>query len=136
MDITLSHCFLAVDDQDKALAFYRDVLGLEVRTDVQFDDMRWLTVGSASQPGIEIGLLLPGGPMHSQADRDAAIALVAKGLAPGVIFLTPDVDKTFERVSAAGAEVTQEPIDQPYGVRDCGFRDPSGNHIRFSQVTG
>jgi predicted enzyme related to lactoylglutathione lyase len=134
MDITLSHCFLAVDDQDKALAFYRDVVGLEVRNDVAFEGMRWLTVGPASQPSVEIGLLPPGGPMHSEADRNAAAALVAKGVMPGVIFNTPDVDKTFEQVKGAGGEVVQEPIDQPYGVRDCAFRDPSGNHIRFSQV--
>jgi catechol 2,3-dioxygenase-like lactoylglutathione lyase family enzyme len=135
MDISLSHAFLAVDDQDKALAFYRDVLGLEVRSDVAFENMRWLTVGPKSQPQVEIGLLTPGGPEGTQEDIDDALRLLAKGVLPGVIFLTSDVDALFQQVSAAGAEVTQEPIDQPYGVRDCGFRDPSGNHIRFSQLT-
>jgi len=120
MELKLSHSFLEVDDQDKALAFYRDVLGLEVRNDVTFEGMRWLTVGPKSQPDVEIvlgevGMGRPPGSLN------------------GVIFVTDDLDGTFERVSGAGAEVLQEPIDQAYGVRDCAFRDPSGNHIRFSQ---
>jgi catechol 2,3-dioxygenase-like lactoylglutathione lyase family enzyme len=80
------------------------------------------------------GLLAPGSPYTSQEDNEAALALVAKGLMPGIIFTTTNVDATFEQLRAAGAEVVQEPIDQPYGVRDCAFRDPSGNHLRFSQV--
>lgn len=134
MNLTVNHCFLVVHDQDAALAFYQDVLGLEKRADVDFDGMRWLTVGSPAQPDLQIGLLLPGGPHSSQADNEAALEIVAKGLVPGVIFVTEDCDATFEALRAAGAEVTQEPIDQPYGVRDCGFRDPSGNHLRFSQA--
>jgi catechol 2,3-dioxygenase-like lactoylglutathione lyase family enzyme len=134
MGITLSHCFITVDDKDAALAFYRDTVGLEVRTDASFEGMRWLTVGPPSQPEIEIGLYSPGdNPGHSPSDREAVEALLAKGLMNGVIFGTDDCDATFERLRASGAEVLQEPIDQPYGVRDCAFRDPSGNMIRFSQ---
>jgi catechol 2,3-dioxygenase-like lactoylglutathione lyase family enzyme len=134
MTISLSHCFLIVHDYDEALTFYRDILGLEVRTDVEFEDNRWLTLGAPDQPGVEIGLEIPGYfPHTSDADRRATADLLAKGLLPGIIFRTDDCDKTFDRVRAAGAEVLQEPIDQPYGVRDCAFRDPSGNMVRFSQ---
>ena len=134
MDGKLSHCFIVVDDQDQALAFYRDAIGLEVRTDATMGDMRWLTVGLPAQPEIEIGLMtMTQYPGTSAADLEAAAALLAKGLLPGVIFATGDCDATFERIRQAGAEVLQEPIDQPYGVRDCAFRDPAGNMIRFSQ---
>ena len=134
MDIKLSQCFIAVDDHDKALAFYRDVLGLEVRNDVGFEGMRWVTVGAPSQPDVDIVLEPPvADPNASPADTEAAAKLLAKGLLRGVIFRTDDCDATFERIRAAGAEVLQEPIDQPYGVRDCAFRDPSGNMLRFSQ---
>jgi catechol 2,3-dioxygenase-like lactoylglutathione lyase family enzyme len=132
MELTLSHCFIGVLDQDAALRFYSDVLGLEVRTDVTMDHMRWLTVGPPSQPDVEISLMPAAGPFVAPADRETVEALVAKGAMYGVIFRTDDTDATFERLRAAGAEVLQEPIDQPYGVRDCAFRDPSGNHIRFS----
>jgi predicted enzyme related to lactoylglutathione lyase len=134
MDIKLSQCFIAVDDHDKALAFYRDVLGLEVRNDVEFEGMRWVTVGSPSQPDVEIVLEPPlADPNASPADKEAMAELLAKGLLRGVIFRTDDCDATFERIRAGGGEVLQEPIDQPYGVRDCAFRDPSGNMLRFSQ---
>ncbi|MCI3928275.1 VOC family protein [Streptomyces sp. AN091965] len=131
MDIKLSQCFLAVDDHDQALAFYRDVIGLEVRNDVAFEGMRWVTVGSPAQD-VEIVLEPPlADPNAAPADRQAMAELLAKGLLRGVIFTTDDVDATFERVRAAGADVLQEPIDQPYGVRDCAFRDPAGNMVRF-----
>ncbi|MFG2328339.1 VOC family protein [Streptomyces sp. NPDC048604] len=134
MDINLSTCFITVDDHDRAIPFYRDVLGLEVRNDVGFEGMRWVTVGSPAQPDIDIVLETPvADPTASPVDRDAVTAMVAKGLIRGVIFRTDDVDATFERVRAAGADVLQEPVDQPYGVRDCAFRDPAGNMIRFSQ---
>lgn len=134
MDVKLSHCFVVVDDQDRALAFYRDAVGLEVRTDATMGDMRWLTVGPRAQPEIEIGLMaMSQYPGTSAADLEAARALLAKGLLQGVIFATDDCDATFERIRQGGAEVLQEPIDQPYGVRDCAFRDPAGNMIRFSQ---
>jgi catechol 2,3-dioxygenase-like lactoylglutathione lyase family enzyme len=137
MDIQLSTCFIAVDDHDKALAFYRDVLGLEVRNDVAFEGMRWVTVGSPAQPGVAIVLEPPlADPNASAADRQVMAELLAKGLLRGVIFESDDVDAAFERISAGGAEVLQEPFDQPYGVRDCAFRDPSGNMLRFSQSRG
>jgi predicted enzyme related to lactoylglutathione lyase len=133
MELTVTHCFLAVHDQDAALAFYRDTLGLEVRNDVEFGPMRWLTVGPASQPDLEIGLLLPGGPGSTPTDIEAAIEVTRKGIMPGLIFAVPDVDATFDELQRKGVEVYQEPIDQPYG-RDCAFADPSGNHLRFSQL--
>ena len=134
MDIKLSHCFVSVDDQEKALTFYRDVLGLQVLSDATFETMRWLTVGAPGQPGVEIGLFNPAdAPYLSPADRQALAELTAKGSMYSVIFSTSDCDATFEHVLASGAEVMQEPVDQPYGVRDCAFRDPAGNMIRFSQ---
>ncbi|MGW0881050.1 VOC family protein [Streptomyces sp. NPDC002671] len=130
--VKLAQCFIAVDDHDKALAFYRDVLGLEVRNDVGFEGMRWVTLGSPLQPDVEIVLEPPGAdPDASPADRQAMAELLAKGLLRGVIFTTPDCDALFERVRASGADVLQEPTDQPYGVRDCAFRDPAGNQLRF-----
>jgi uncharacterized glyoxalase superfamily protein PhnB len=134
MDLKVSTCFISVDDHDKALAFYRDVLGLEVRADVKFEQMRWVTLGSPSQPDVSIVLEPPAAdPNASPADRKALAELLAKGMLRGVIFATDDVDATFERIRAAGAEVVQEPIDQHYGVRDCAFRDPSGTMLRFNQ---
>ncbi|MGA4843734.1 VOC family protein [Streptomyces sp. G45] len=136
-DIKLSTCFIAVDDHDKALAFYRDVLGLEVRNDVGFEGMRWVTVGAPTQPDVNIVLEPPvADPNVSPADRRAMAELLAKGLLRGVLFHTDDCDATFERVRAAGGEVLQEPVDQPYGVRDCAFRDPCGTMVRFTQPRG
>ena len=135
MDLTVSHCFLYADDQDRSLEFYRDVLGLQVTNDVQFEQMRWLSLSSPAQPGVEIVLETPdANPNISGSDVAAMSDLLAKGYLNSVIFQTADCDALFERVSASGAEVTQEPIDQPYGVRDCAFRDPAGNQVRFSQV--
>ena len=135
MDIKISQCFIAVDDHDKALEFYRDALGMEVRNDVAYEGMRWVTVSPTAQPDVEIVLEPPvADPGASDADKEAAAELLAKGLLRGVIFQTDDVDATFERVRDAGAEVLQEPMDMPYGVRDCAFRDPSGNQLRFSQA--
>ena len=137
MDIKLSACFIPVDNHDKALAFYRDVLGLEVRNDVGFEGMRWVTVGAPSQPDVDIVLEPPvADPNALPADKEAAAELLAKGLLRGVIFRTEDCDATFERIRAAGAEVLQEPIDQPYGVRDCAFRDPAGNMLHLTQPRG
>jgi catechol 2,3-dioxygenase-like lactoylglutathione lyase family enzyme len=131
MDLKLSHTFLNVHDIDVALAFYRDVLELDVHTDVTMEDFRWVTLAPKSQPDLEIGLMNPHvGP--ASADGDAVLALTLKGSMNGLIFATGDVDGDFEKIRAAGAEVLQEPIDQPYGVRDCAFRDPSGNMIRLA----
>ncbi|WP_340562037.1 VOC family protein [Streptomyces sp. GSL17-111] len=137
MEINLSQCFIAVDDHDKALAFYRDALGLEVRGDVGFEGMRWVTLGAPTQPDVSIVLEPPvADPNASPDDRRAMAELLAKGLLRAVIFATDDCDATFERLRAAGADVLQEPVDQPYGVRDCAFRDPAGNMVRFSQSGG
>jgi len=131
MNLTLSACFVLVHDPDRALAFYRDTLGLELRNDVARDDFRWLTVGSTSQPGVAIVVTnyLNGSP----ADSEALNALVAKGALNGVHFHTDDLDATFERLRAAGADIVQEPTDQPWGTRDCAVRDPSGNMVRIDQ---
>ncbi|MFJ2811927.1 VOC family protein [Streptomyces sp. NPDC091279] len=131
MDLRLRTCFLAVDDHDKAIAFYRDVLGMEIRNDVGFEGMRWVTVGSPRQPDVEIVLEPPGAdPDASPADKEALSRLLAKGMLRGVIFSTPDCDALYARVRESGADVLQEPMDQPYGVRDCAFRDPAGNLLR------
>ncbi|MFJ8083969.1 VOC family protein [Streptomyces sp. NPDC096205] len=134
MDLKLRQCFIAVDDHDKALIFYRDVLGLEVRNDVGFEGMRWVTLSSPLQPDVEIVLEPPAAdPDASPADKEAMAVLLAKGLLRGVNFTTADCDALFDRVREAGADVIQEPMDQPYGVRDCAFRDPAGNMLRFLQ---
>ena len=132
MDLTLARCFVQVHDPDLALAFYRDALGLEVRNDVARESSRWITVGAGSQPGVEIVLTnyVNGGP----GDSDALAALLAKGALNGVHFHTDDLDATFEKVRAAGAEIVQEPAEQPWGVRDCAFRDPAGNLVRIQQL--
>ncbi|MGO9973241.1 MAG: VOC family protein [Solirubrobacteraceae bacterium] len=131
MDLTLARCFVIVHDPDLALTFYRDALGLDVRNDVAREGFRWITVGAASQPGVEIVLTnyLNGSP----ADGDAVAALVAKGALNGVHFHTDDLDATFESVRASGAEIVQEPTEQPWGTRDCALRDPSGNLVRIDQ---
>jgi catechol 2,3-dioxygenase-like lactoylglutathione lyase family enzyme len=132
MSITLSHCFMYVTDQDEALDFYTGTVGLEVRTDASMEGFRWLTVGPPKQPDIELGLMAIGPPIPP-ADQDTVRDLVSKGSLGGVIFETDDCRAAFEQVRAKGAEVLQEPIEQPYGVIDCAFRDPSGNMIRFSE---
>jgi predicted enzyme related to lactoylglutathione lyase len=132
MDVKLKQCFITVDDPDKALAFYRDVLGLELRNDVEFEGLRWLTVGSPLQPDVEI-VLEPPAAHASPPDRETQTRLLAKGVLRGVIFTTPDCEALCERVREAGTDILQEPMDQPYGVRDCAFRDPAGNLLRFMQ---
>jgi predicted enzyme related to lactoylglutathione lyase len=135
MDIKLAHTFLAVDDHDQAIEFYRDVLGLEVRGDVGQGKMRWVTVGSPAQPDVDIVLTPPGvTPGMSPEDRAAVADMMAKGVYGAMVFWTDDCDATFDRLAASGADVVQEPMDQPYGVRDCAFRDPAGNQIRFTQT--
>ena len=131
MNLTLSQCFVLVHDPDQALAFYRDTLGLELRNDVAKGEFRWLTVGAGSQPGVAIVLTnyLNGSP----ADQDALSALIAKGALNGVHFHTDDLDATFTKVDGSGAEIVQEPTDQPWGTRDFAVRDPSGNLIRVDQ---
>lgn len=135
MNITLSICSVAVDDHEKALAFYRDVLGFEVRNDVSFEGMRWVTVGPPAQPDVEIVLYPPdANPGATPADKEAIADLMAKGLLGQLVFATDDCDATFDHIQSSGAaEVMQEPMDMPYGVRDCAFRDPAGNMVRFAQ---
>lgn len=131
MNLTLSRCFVLTHDPGQALAFYRDALGLEVQNDVARGDFRWLTVGAASQPGVSIVLTnhLNGSP----ADQEELAALLAKGALNGVHFQTDDLDATFQKLQAAGAEIVQEPADQPWGTRDFAVRDPSGNLVRIDQ---
>lgn len=134
MDVRIQDCFLSVDDHDKATAFYRDALGFEVRYDVSAYGMRWVSIGPPSQPDINIVLEPPAAdPGISPEDREAIGDLLAKGLLRGLNFSSLDVDASFERVQATGAEVIQEPMDQGYG-RDCAFRDPAGNQIRIIQT--
>jgi predicted enzyme related to lactoylglutathione lyase len=137
VDIKLRNCFLSVDDHDKAIAFYRDAVGFEVRSDVGAKDRRWVTVGPPSQPDVNIVLHPPApDPGTSPSDRTAISDLLAKGLLGFLVFSTDDCDATFERIEASGAEVVQEPMDMPYGARECAFRDPAGNLIRISQTGG
>ncbi len=135
MDITIHSSFLPHDDPDTALAFYRDTLGFEVRLDVGYDGMRWITVGPADQPGTSIVLYPPAAnPGITDDERRTIAEMMAKGTYASLLLATEDLDGTFERVAADNVEVVQEPTEQPYGVRDCAFRDPAGNMIRIQQV--
>ena len=131
MDLTLSTCFVLVHDPDRALTFYRDTLGLELRNDVAREDYRWITVGAGSQPGV--GIVLTNYLNGSPADSEAVGALVAKGALNGVHFQSDDLDASFAKVRDAGAEIVQEPMDQSWGTRDFAVRDPSGNLIRIER---
>jgi catechol 2,3-dioxygenase-like lactoylglutathione lyase family enzyme len=133
MSISLQYCPITVNDLDAALPFYRDALGLEVRNDVASGGHRWVTLGSDAQPDLQIVLSDPHAG-RSQADGDALQELVVKGALGPIVFRADDVDSAFERVRAAGAEVLQEPMEQPWGPKDCAFRDPSGNTVRISQA--
>jgi catechol 2,3-dioxygenase-like lactoylglutathione lyase family enzyme len=132
MNISLKHCFINVTDAEQALTFYRDALGLELRYDVSNEGFRWITLGSSTQPDVQI--VVSDYLADSPADRDTIAALITKGAMSGVNFSSPDLDATFEKVRASGAEVLQEPMDQGWGERDCAFRDPAGNLIRISQA--
>jgi predicted enzyme related to lactoylglutathione lyase len=132
MQLTLSHSFVYVLDQDEALDFYTRVLGFETRSDAQMEHMRWLTVAAPGQPDVEINLMNVGPPLPPE-DVEPLRQLVAKGSMGAVIFRTDDCRAAFERVVESGAEIMQEPMEQAYGVIDCAFRDPSGNHVRISQ---
>jgi predicted enzyme related to lactoylglutathione lyase len=133
MTIALQYCNITVNDVDESIAFYGDALGLQVQNDVASGEYRWVTLGSDAQPGLGIVLSEPHAG-RSQADGDTLQELLTKGVLPMMVFRTDDLDETFERVRASGAEVLQEPIDQPWGPRDCAFRDPSGNTVRISQA--
>ncbi len=134
MDITIHASFLPHDDPEASLGFYRDALGFEVRNDVGYNGMHWITVGPADQPDTSIVLYPPAATPGTTEDERRTIAeMMAKGTFASINLATPDLDDTFERLVAGGAEVVQEPTEQPYGVRDCAFRDPAGNLLRINE---
>lgn len=133
MTISLQYTNVTVNNTDEAVAFYRDGLGLTVVNDVASGGFHWVTLGSDAQPGLGIVISEPHAG-RSQADGDALQELLTKGVLPMLVFQTDDLDSTFEQARAFGAEVLQEPIEQPWGPRDCAFRDPSGNTVRISQM--
>jgi catechol 2,3-dioxygenase-like lactoylglutathione lyase family enzyme len=135
MSITIHSTFLPHDDPDASLAFYRDTLGFEVRNDVAHGGMRWITVGPADQPGTSIVLEPPGGGHRLTDDeRRTIVEMMAKGSYAHIILASADLDGVFARLQASGADVVQEPTEQPWGVRDCAFRDPAGNLVRISEL--
>jgi predicted enzyme related to lactoylglutathione lyase len=135
MNITIHWTFLPHDDPDVSLAFYRDTLGFEVRKDVGYGGMRWITVGPADQPGTSIVLEPPAAdPGVTDDERRTIVEMMAKGSYARIVLATTDLDGTFARLQAGGAEVVQEPTEQPHGVRDCAFRDPAGNLIRINEL--
>ena len=135
MDITIHSSFLPHDDPDASVAFYRDTLGFEVRNDVGYGGMRWITVGPVGQPGTSVVLHPPvADPGVSDDERRTVLELMAKGVYGALTLATPNLDATFDALAAAGIDVVQEPADQPYGVRDCAVRDPSGNLVRINQL--
>ncbi|TMQ90162.1 VOC family protein [Actinomadura soli] len=135
MDISIHQTFLPHDDPDASLVFYRDTLGFEVRNDVGYGGMRWITVGPAGQPGTSIVLEPPvvEGCGITEDESRMITEMMAKGTYAGINLATPDLDETFAKLEASGAEVVQEPTEQPYGVRDCAFRDPAGNLLRIQE---
>ncbi|QDH70307.1 VOC family protein [Marilutibacter alkalisoli] len=135
MDITIHSTFLPHNDPAASLAFYRDTLGFEVRKDVEYNGLHWITVGPPGQPDTCIVLHPPAAtPGLTDQERRTIAEMMAKGTYAMIILASADLDGTFDRLQASGAEVIQEPTEQPYGVRDCAFRDPAGNHVRINQV--
>ena len=135
MDISIHATFLPQNDPDAALAFYRDTLGFEVRNDVGYQGLRWITVGPPGQPGTSIVLYPPGvDPGITDDERKTITEMMAKGTYGWILLAAKDLDGTFERLQASDAEVVQEPTDQPYGIRDCAFRDPAGNLVRIQKL--
>jgi catechol 2,3-dioxygenase-like lactoylglutathione lyase family enzyme len=135
MDLTIYQTLLPHNDPDASLRFYRDTLGFEVRNDVEYGAMHWITLGPPDQPGTSIVLYPPQAtPGITDEERDTIAEMMAKGTYASINLATRDVDDTFERLQAGDAEVVQEPTDQPYGIRDCAFRDPAGNLIRIQEL--
>jgi uncharacterized glyoxalase superfamily protein PhnB len=133
-NITIHSSFLPQDDPDAALAFYRDTLGFEVRNDVEYNGLHWITVGPADQPDTNIVLYPPTAtPGITDDERSTIAEMMAKGTFASINLATADLDGTFDRLQAGGAEVVQEPTEQPYGLRDCSFRDPAGNLLRIQE---
>ena len=135
MDLSIHDTFLPHHDPDASLAFYRDTLGFEVRNDVEYGGMHWITVGPADQPGTNVVLYPPTAtPGLTDEERRTIVEMMAKGTFATLLLATHDLDGTFEKVQAGDVEVVQEPTQQPYGVRDCAFRDPAGNMVRIQEV--
>jgi uncharacterized glyoxalase superfamily protein PhnB len=135
MSLKIQNSFLPHTDPEESLKFYRDLLGFEVRMDVGYEGMRWITVGPPGQPDTAIVLTPPAvDPGITEDERRTISEMMAKGTYATVVLQTDDLDSLFERLQASDAEVIQEPVDQPYGVRDCAFRDPAGNHVRINQA--
>jgi len=135
MDITIAQTLLPHEDPDASLAFYRDTLGFELRNDVEYGGMHWLTLGPPDQPETSIVLYPPAAtPGLTDDERHAIAEMMAKGTFASINLATHDLDGTFEKLQSGDAEVVQEPTDQPYGIRDCAFRDPAGNLIRIQEV--
>ena len=135
MNITINASFLPHSDPEASLAFYRDTLGFEVRNDVGYEGMRWITVGPAGQPGTSIVLHPPAAdPGITDDERRTIAEMMAKGTYAMILLATPDLDGVFERLQASDAEIVQEPAEQPYGVRDCAVRDPAGNLVRIQEL--
>ena len=135
MDISIHSSFLPHSDPEASLAFYRDILGFEVRNDVAYGGMRWITVGPVGQPAVSIVLYPPGAtPGVTDEERRTIAEMMAKGTFAMLLLATKDLDGAFDRLQASDAEIMQEPTEQPYGVRDCGVRDPAGNMIRIQQL--
>lgn len=134
MNISIHSAFLPQNDPDASLAFYRDTLGFEVRNDVGYGGLRWITVGPADQPDTSIVLYPPfAAPGITDDERRTIEEMMAKGSYAIIVLATPDLDGAFARLEVSGAEVVQEPIEQPYGIRDCAIRDPAGNLIRINE---
>ena len=135
MDITINTSFLPHEDPEQSLAFYRDALGFEVRKDIGKGTMRWITIGPAGRTDMNIVLTPPAAdPGVTDEERRVIAEMMAKGTYASIMLATTDLDAVFDRAQASGAEVMQEPTDQPYGMRDCAFRDPAGNLVRIQQV--
>jgi uncharacterized glyoxalase superfamily protein PhnB len=135
MDITIHSSLLPQDDPEAAVAFYRDTLGFEVRLDVEYGGLHWITVGPLDQPDTAIVLYPPvATPGITEDESRTIIEMMAKGTFASINLATKDLDDTFERLQAGDADIVQEPIDQPYGIRDCAVRDPAGNLIRIQQL--
>ena len=136
MELSIYNCFLPHDDPKASLAFYRDILGFEVRNDVEYGGLHWITVGPPGQPGTSIVLHPPAAdPGITEDERRTIAEMMAKGTYASINLATADLDGTFARLQASDAEVVQEPTEQPYGVRDCAFRDPAGNLLRIQELT-
>jgi len=134
MNITIHSSFLPHNDPNASLAFYRDILGFEVRNDVGYNGMRWITVGPPGQPGTSIVLFPPAAsPGVTEEEKRTIAEMMAKGTYAIMLLATPNLDATFERIQASGAEIVEEPTMQPYGVRDCAVRDPAGNLLRVQE---